>query len=61
MQSLIPLLTTILLNHREWFKSRGKSGVFADLSEETLEEENFLNAVLVEANFQGSNLNKSNF
>ena len=58
MQSLIPLLTTILSNHREWFKSKGKSGIFADLSEETIEEENFLNTVLVEVNFQGNNLNK---
>ena len=56
MQSLIPLLTTILSGHREWFKTKGNSGVFADLSKENLEEGNFENSVLVEANFQGSNL-----
>jgi len=54
MQSLIPLLTTILSSHREWFKTKGNSGVFADLSKENLEEGNFENSVLVEANFQGA-------
>ena len=61
MQSLIPLLTTILSGHREWFKTKGNSGTFADLSEENLEKGNFANSVLVEANFRGSNLDKSNF
>ena len=60
-QSLIPLLGTILSDHREWFETKGNSGVFADLSEENLEEGNFENTVLVEAKFQGSNLHKSNF
>ena len=60
-QSLIPLLKNILSNHREWFVTKGNSGVFADLSEENLEGGNFEDTVLVEASFQGSNLHKSNF
>ena len=61
MQRLIPLLANTISNHQEWFQTKGSSGVFADLSEENLEEGNFSNAILVEASFQGSNLNKSNF
>jgi len=60
-QTLIPLLRNILSNHQEWFETKGNSGIFADLSEEDLEKGNFENTVLVEANFQGSNLHKSNF
>ena len=41
MQSLIPLLKTILSDHREWFLTKGNSGIFANLSEETLEDGNF--------------------
>ena len=54
--SLISLLPQILLNHKEWFESKGNRGIFADLSEEYLREGNFQNAVLVEANFQGADL-----
>jgi len=61
MQNLIPLLGTILPDHREWFETKGNSGVFADLSGENLEGGVFKDAVLVEANFQGSNLHKSDF
>ena len=61
MQNLIPLLTIILSNHKEWFKTKGSSGIFADLSKENLEKGNFSNSILVEANFEGSNINKSNF
>jgi hypothetical protein len=32
MESLIPLLTTILSSYREGFKTKGDSGVFAYLS-----------------------------
>ena len=59
--SLISLLPQILLNHKEWFESKGNRGIFADLSEEYLREGNFQNAVLVEANFQGADLRGAYF
>ena len=52
MQSLIPLLGSILSAHRQWFETKGNSGVFADLSEENLEEGIFEGAVLIKAIFQ---------
>ena len=61
MQSLIPLLGTILQRHKEWFESQGRAGVFADLSEENLEGADFEGAALIEANFQGARLHKANF
>ena len=61
MQSLIPLLTTILSSHREWFKTKGNSGVFADLSKENLEEGNFKNSDLRGANFHDACLTKTQF
>ena len=59
--SLISLLPQILLNHKEWFESKGNRGIFADLSEEDLRKGNFKNAVLVEANFQGADLREADF
>jgi uncharacterized protein YjbI with pentapeptide repeats len=59
--SLIPILPQILSSHKEWFESKGRKGIFADLSEEDFRESNFKNSVLVEANFQGADLRGANF
>ena len=45
--SLISMLPQILLSHREWFFSKGKKGIFADLSEEDLSDGNFRGCILV--------------
>ena len=58
---LVPILPQILMSHKEWFESKGNSGIFADLSGEDLREGNFINAVLVEANLQGSDLRGADF
>ena len=59
--SLVPILPQISLAHKEWFESKGNSGIFADLSGEDLRGSNFKNAVLVEANFQGADLRGVDF
>ncbi len=59
--SLISLLPQILLSHKEWFESKGESGIFADLSEENLREANFSGCVLVEANLQAADLSGAIF
>ncbi len=59
--SLVSILPQILLAHKEWFDSKGNSGIFADFSEEGFRGINFKNAVLVEANFQGADLRGADF
>ena len=59
--SLISILPQILSSHKKWFSSKGKDGIFADLSEEDLQEGNFRNCNLVEANLQAANLSYSDF
>jgi hypothetical protein len=59
--SLIPILPQILSSNRKWFSSKGKDGIFPDLSEEDLQEGNFSNCNLVEANLQAANLSCSDF
>ena len=59
--SLVSILPQILLSHKEWYESKGNSGIFADLNGEDLRESNFKNAVLVEAHLQGANLSGANF
>ena len=59
--SLISILPQILSSHKKWFTSKGKEGIFADLSEEDLREGNFRNCNLVEANLQASDLSYADF
>jgi uncharacterized protein YjbI with pentapeptide repeats len=59
--SLFSILPQILTSHKKWFSSKGKDGIFADLSEEYLQEGNFRNCNLVEANLQAANLSYSDF
>ena len=59
--ALTPILPQILSSHKKWFSSKGKDGIFADLSEEDLQEGNFRSCILVEANLQAANLSYSDF
>ena len=59
--SLISILPQILSSHKKWFSSKGKDGIFADLSDEDLQKGNFRNCNLVEANLQAANLSYSDF
>ena len=59
--SLISMLPQILSSHKKWFTSKGKEGIFADLSEEDLQEGNFRNCNLVEANLQAADLSYADF
>ena len=59
--SLISMLPQILSSHKEWFSSKGKKGIFADLSEEDLREGNFRGCNLVEANLQAADLSNADF
>jgi len=59
--SLIFILPQILASHKKWFTSKGKEGIFADLSEEDLRKGNFRDCTLVEANLQAANLSYADF
>ena len=59
--SLTCILPQILSNHKEWFSSKGREGIFADLSEESLRGANFRNCNLVEANLQAADLCYTDF
>ena len=58
---LIAFLPQILSSHKDWFSSKGEKGIFADLSEEDLQNGNFRNCTLVEANLQAADLSYADF